>query len=148
VLKSKRLKPVTKIAKMREDDAALAFSEYRKVVDQNEAKLIELRGYHDEYRQRLTEAGLDGMNIARINGYRSFISRLAIAVKQQETQLFECQQILKEKNQAWLLTRSRHQALGKVVDRYQEQEYQESEKRAQTESDEHSQNMGRHKKTE
>lgn len=143
MLKSKRLQPVTKIAKVHEDDAVLALNDYRKVVDQHEAKLIELRGYHDEYRQRLSEAGRHGMNIAQINDYRSFISRLDVALKQQEALLIECQQILNEKNQAWLLARSRHQALGKVVDRYQQEEYRQSEKRMQAESDEHAQQMGR-----
>ncbi len=147
-MKSRRLQPVIKIAKEREDDAALALSEYRKVVDQHEAKLIELRHYHDEYIQRLNEAGRGGMNIAQINDYRSFIARLAVAVKQQEALLLECQQQLKEKNKAWIQTRGRHQALDKVIDRYQQQEQEVRDKREQAESDERSQHMGRNKSSE
>jgi len=145
MLKSKRLQPVIKIAKGREEDAARALSDYRRVVDQHEAKLIELRHYHDEYRLRLDEAGRNGMNIAQLNDYRNFISRLAIAIQQQEALMVECQQQLNEKNRAWLLSRGRHQALDKVAGRYEQQEHQESEKRAQAESDERSQHMGRDK---
>lgn len=141
--KSKRFKPVIKIAKGREDEAARALGEYRKVVDQHQAKLIELRHYHEEYTLRLNESGRSGMHIAQINDYRSFISRLAVAIEQQEALLVECQQQLDEKNRAWLQTRARHQALDKVSDHYQQQERQESEKKAQAESDERSQHMGK-----
>jgi len=140
-LKSRRLQPVIKVAKNREEDAALALIEYRKVVDQHEAKLIELKQYHAEYILRLNEGSRIGMNIAQINDYRSFIARLALAVAQQETLLKECEQQLKDKNSAWMLTRARHQALGKVVERYQQQEHEVSEKREQAESDERAQHM-------
>jgi len=143
MLKSKRLQPVIKIAQNREDDAALALNEYRKVIDQQEAKLIELRQYHAEYIQRLNDGGRNGLNIAQINDYRNFIARLAVAVEQQEVQLASCEVELKVKYDAWLLTRVRHQALDKVVDRFQQQEHKESEKREQAESDERSQRMGR-----
>ena len=144
-MKSRRLKPVIKVAKSREDDAALALSEYRKVIDQQEAKLIELRQYHAEYIQRLSDGGRNGMNIAQINDYRSFIVRLAVAVEQQEALLVECEQQLQEKNAAWLKTRARHQALGKVTERYLQQEHEAREKKEQAESDERSQHMGRNK---
>ncbi len=146
MLKSKRLKPVIKIAQNREDDAALVLNEYRKVMDQQEAKLIELRQYHTEYTQRLNDNGRNGLNIAQINDYRHFIARLVVAVKQQEVQLASCEVQLKEKHDAWMQTRVHHQALDKVVDRYQQQEHQESEKREQSESDERSQHMGRDKR--
>jgi len=142
-LKSRRLKPVAKIAQERENDAALALSEYRKVVDQHDAKLIELRHYHEEYIQRLNEAGRIGMNIAQINDYRSFIACLAIAVKQQEALLLECDQQLQAKNAAWIQLRGRHQALDKVIDRYHQQEGQTREKREQAESDERAQHTGK-----
>ncbi|MCF6323181.1 MAG: flagellar export protein FliJ [Gammaproteobacteria bacterium] len=148
MLKSTRLKPVIKIAQNREDDAALALNEYRKVIDQQEARMIELRQYHTEYTQRLNDSGRNGLNIAQINDYRHFIARLAVAVKQQEEQLASCEAQLKEKHDAWMLTRVRHQALDKVVDRYQQQEHQASEKREQFESDERSQHMGRNKRPE
>lgn len=141
--KSKRLQPVIKIASAREDEAARELVEYRKVVDQHEAKLIELRHYHEEYTLRLNESGRNGMHIARINDYRSFIERLRVAIKQQEVVLVECRQQLDELNRAWLQTRARHKALDKVSDRYQHQELQAQEKRAQAESDERSQHMGR-----
>jgi flagellar FliJ protein len=143
MLKSKRLQPVIKVAQSREDDAVLALNEYRKVIDQHQAKLIELRQYHAEYTQRLNDSGRTGLNIAQINDYRNFIARLAVAVKQQEELLESCEVVLKEKHDAWMLTRVHHQALDKVVDRYQEQEHQESEKREQAESDERAQRMGR-----
>ena len=143
MLKSKRLQPVIKVSQSREDDAVLALNEYRKVMDQHQAKLIELRQYHAEYTQRLNDSGRTGLNIAQINDYRNFIVRLAVAVKQQEELLESCEIVLKEKHDAWMLTRVHHQALDKVVDRYQEQEHQESEKREQAESDERAQRMGR-----
>ena len=145
MLKSKRLQPVVKIAQNREDDAAQVLNEYRKVIDQQEAELIELRQYHTEYTQRLSDSGRNGLHIAQLNDYRSFIARLAVAVKQQEDQLAVCEVELKEKYDAWLLTRVHHQALDKVVDRYQQQEMQESNRREQAESDERSQQMGRNR---
>lgn len=144
--KSKRLQPVIKIARGDEEAAARELGEYRKVVDQHEAKLIELRHYHEEYLLRLSEAGRNGMNIAQINDYRGFISRLAVAIKQQETLVEECQQQLDEKNQVWIERRGRHQALDKVADGYLQQEYQQNEKREQAESDERSQRMGGEKR--
>jgi len=143
MLKSKRLQPVIKVAQSREDDAVQALNEYRKVIDQHEAKLIELRQYHAEYTQRLNDGGRNGLNIAQINDYRNFIARLAVAVQQQEELLESCEVVLKEKHDAWMQTRVHHQALDKVVGRYQQQEHQESEKREQAESDERSQRMGR-----
>ncbi|HED40659.1 MAG TPA: flagellar export protein FliJ [Chromatiales bacterium] len=144
-MKSRRLQPVIKIAKEREEDAALALSEYRKVIDQQEAKLIELRQYQAEYLQRLREGGRNGMNIAQINDYRSFIARLSVAVEQQEAQLVACEVQLQEKNRAWLEMRARHQALGKVTERYRQQEDEAREKKEQAESDERSQRMGRNR---
>jgi flagellar FliJ protein len=137
--RSKRLKPVAQFADSRQQDAAVALANYRRVYDEHENRLNELRGYRAEYLERFHAAGAAGMDAMQLQEYRAFIDRLDKAVAQQEAVVQAARQEYEQKKQAWLELRGRAKALDGVVVRYQEQEQQARERREQHESDERAQ---------
>ncbi|MFQ5469322.1 MAG: flagellar export protein FliJ [Gammaproteobacteria bacterium] len=136
MIKSQRIKPIVRIARDKETSAARVMGEHQKILAEHEARLEELKLYQKEYSQRLAEKGQSGVDIARINEYRHFLSNLNQAVRQQQALVEMSKQALEEKNSQWAQSRAKHKALDKVMHRYRQQEHRIVERREQAESDE------------
>jgi small-conductance mechanosensitive channel len=81
---SKRLKPVQQVAASRERNAARTMGQARQHLAQEEAKLAQLRQYHQEYLQRFAQVASQGMSANQLQEYRAFLAKLDEAVRQQE----------------------------------------------------------------
>jgi flagellar FliJ protein len=135
---SKRLKPVQQFAQSREQKAARIMGQARKNLQQEEAKLEQLKAYHQEYLARFKEMAAEGMSAKQLQEYRAFLAKLDEAVNQQQQVVAASMVNHSSSKNLWKQKHSRTQALNKAVDRFREQEKRMADKREQKESDEHS----------
>lgn len=135
--RSKRIRPVVKLAENSEHDAAVSLGTSRKKLQDAEHKLAELIQYREEYNQQFNQSGGQGLRGVNINEYRLFLGRLNTAIEQQQLFIEQTRLEAEQQKQAWLGKRVRAQALGKVEDKYKRQEAREQDKREQKEMDEY-----------
>ena len=134
--RSKRIKPVVDVAERQEQEQAQRLGAARRELEQQRQQLEQLILYRDEYARQFESAGTTGLSVARLQDYRVFLSRLNQAIEQQRAAIARTEQACNEQQQHWLASRTRHQALGKVAERYRDEEHQARERRDQIESDE------------
>lgn len=134
---AKRMQPVARIAEHRERSDARELGQARRRLADMQQKLQELQIYRDEYARRFEAMGNSGLQAPQLCDYRTFLSRLSEAIVQQETAIARAIKVIDEQRQNWIQSRSRAQALDKVVKRYQRQEQAVERRREQHECDEH-----------
>ena len=139
--KSQRLKPVIKVARDREQKAAQAVGESRRLLAKNEAKLAELIAYHQEYSKRYEDSGRDGMEINRLNEFRQFLARLNDAIDNQRALIKLKQSEVDDKNDMWRQTRVKHKSIDNIATRHRTIENHQEDRRQQDESDDRSQHV-------
>ncbi|MCA1806069.1 MAG: flagellar export protein FliJ [Xanthomonadaceae bacterium] len=134
--RSKRMTPVVKVAENREQAAARILGEARQRLEQQQRKLDELGTYRDQYSSEFQQRSGQGMGVACLQDFRVFLARLNEAIEQQQRLVERCRQESERQRLNWLSTRTRTQALGKVVDRYRREERHQAERREQLDTDE------------
>lgn len=143
--RSKRMQPVVEVTVQREREAAKRLGEAQQRLASAQQRLEELTSYREEYTRQFAAGG--SLSAARLRDYRMFLDRLNQAVEQQRGVLTRAQQEADTQRQRWLDMHTRVQALGKVVERYRDEERSHLERRLQKESDQHSLNV-RDRKTD
>jgi len=141
--KSRRLKPVVRVAENREQQAARALGVAQTRLGQAQQQLEELQRYRDDYRQRFQQAGATGMGAAQLEDYQQFLHKLGQAIEQQGQQVVQATQEAEAKRALWFASRGKVRMLDTVVARYQAIEDQQASRREQREQDERSQRGGR-----
>ena len=136
---SKRLKPVQQVAASRERNAARTMGQARQHLAQEEAKLAQLKKYHQEYLERFQQVASQGMSANQLQEYRAFLTKLERAIQEQESVVAESRTQCSQHQENWQQKHVRTQALGKVMERYQREERKQEDVREQKESDERSQ---------
>ncbi len=138
-MRSKRMQPVAQHAEQIEQDAIRVFVEAQRELADAEQQLQQLLDYRDEYSGQLN--GRSGLVMKQLHNFRDFVHKLDEAIKQAKLDVETRKQICEHRRQAWLKTRSRSQALNKVVEKYQQQELKQQDRREQKEMDEHAQRL-------
>ncbi len=141
--KSKRLKPVVRVAESREQQAARALGTAQTRLAQAQQQLQELQCYRDDYRQGFQQAGAAGMGAAQLADYQQFLHKLGQAIEQQGQQIAQATQEVEAKRALWFASRGKVRMLDTVVARYQAIEEQQAARQEQREQDERSQRGGR-----
>lgn len=137
--RSKRMQSVVEVTVRREREAAKRLGEAQQRVQAGEHQLNELIRYRDEYTQQFANGG--SLAAARLRDYRIFLDRLNQAVEQQRALVMRARQEVDVQRQHWLDSHMRVQALGKVVERYRDEERSLSERRLQKEADQYTLNV-------
>lgn len=136
--RSKRIKPVAKFAQQQERNAASELGKCRHTLNEQEKKLCELIEYREEYAKRFAENNMSSMGARVMQDNRMFLQRLNEAIDMQREQVNQGKQVCDTQTENWLGQRSRANALGKVVQRYQQADQKVKLKQEQREQDEHS----------
>ncbi|MCW8848070.1 MAG: flagellar export protein FliJ [Sedimenticola sp.] len=136
---SKRFQPVKRVAESRESDAARELGHSQKRMRDQEAKLEDLKRYHQEYLERFETTARQGMSASQMQEYRVFLEKLDTAIREQEKVVLASKSECVTRKEQWQQKRVRTQALGKVMDRFKSAELKVQEKREQDEADERSQ---------
>ncbi|MCU7843117.1 MAG: flagellar export protein FliJ [Candidatus Thiodiazotropha sp. (ex Monitilora ramsayi)] len=134
---SKRLKPVQQVAASKERNAARSMGQAKQHLAQQEAKLHQLKTYHQEYLGRFQKAASQGISATQLQEYRAFLAKLDSAIREQEKVVAESTVRHTNQKDNWKQKRTRTQALGKVVERYRKEERKAADLSEQKENDEH-----------
>jgi len=134
--RSKRMQPVQRVARNREQSAVQKFGQSRQNLDAQRTRLEELKAYRDQYARDFELSGGTGLGAARVQDYRVFLNRLGEAIRQQEAVLEQCLSQHEQTRQQWIETRTHSQAIDKVVHRYRREEHRQQDCREQKEQDE------------
>lgn len=137
--RSKRMKPVQRVAESREQAAVQKLGQSQQFLDAQRTKLEELRAYRDQYSKAFQTSGGQGLGANRLQDYRVFLARLNEAIRQQEAITAQCTSQHEQTRQQWVETRSHHQAIDKVIQRYRSEEQKARDRREQQEQDERAQ---------
>ena len=73
---SKRLRPVQQVAASKERKAARSMGQAKQNLAQQEAKLFQLKLYHQEYLERFQQASAQGISVTQLQEYRAFLAKL------------------------------------------------------------------------
>ena len=137
--RSDRLEPVVRVAKNQKQQAASALGEAQTALTQAESRLAEFKAYREEYIRRFHEAGSLGMGAVQMEDYRKFLHNLSLAIDQQEDVVIQNIRVVEERRQQWFAMRGKAQMLDQVVNRYQNEEQRDLDRKEQGEQDERSQ---------
>jgi flagellar FliJ protein len=137
--RSDRVKPVIKVAKNRERDAARVLSDAQRTVQAQQDRLRELMKYREEYRAGFAQRGGSGVSAAQLRTMRGFMEKLDLAVEQQERIVRDAQAELENRRRQWLEKHLRTQALDHVREKYVSEEQRHANRVEQKDADERSQ---------
>ena len=146
--KSKRMGPAAEVAENREKEMARLFGVSQQKLLDCEKALQDLVNYRIEYSKRFEQDSAVGMDAHRLQDYRVFLHKLNQGIEQQQRTIQYAEKERDKRKQDWLYTRSRKQAIGKVVERFQQQEAQQENKKEQKEIDEIARNLTRFKRAQ
>lgn len=133
--RSRRMQPVADLASNRQQEAARVLARNEALLGEEMQRLEELRGYRDEYADRLlrSQQGMVGLDVRE---YRLFLQRLGEAIDAQSGQVEQMRKRVEESRMQWTQQRAREQVVGKVIDRMESEEREHSARREQASLDE------------
>jgi flagellar FliJ protein len=128
------MQPIKALADTRERDAGVGVAAARRVLEDREKQLEQLRAYRSEYASRAAHEG--AADAVRLQNYHAFLARLGDAIRQQEELVATAREELERTTAAWHERRIEAASLGKAVERIAEGEQKAGERREQRETDE------------
>ena len=124
---------------MRERDAARAYGESRRRLDEEQQRLAELEAYRAEYLQRFRALQQDGITVAQLLEYQAFLGKLETALHHQ-AELVELRRADAERRMAaWTDRRTHTRAMDRAVENLEEAELKAGERRDQKALDDRNQ---------
>lgn len=132
--RSKKLRPVERLTRQRQEQAAAKLAQAQSELQQNQGQLDNILNMRQEYRRQLVAEGT--LEAARLRDFHAFLCRLDAAVDQQRQGICEQQRQVEQLHQQWLGRWSEHRRIETVVERREHQERQEQERRDQRDLDE------------
>lgn len=136
--RAKRLLPILNLAKLRANKALEAFTYVKQKLQDEQAKLEQLRQYKSEYEQSLFNPGGPAMSASSLIMKKQFCSNVDKAIKQQQQQIDTVTQQLTLVRSKWQEFDARAQSLVKTIDKFRHQETIELAKAEQKQLDEYS----------
>ena len=137
--RSDRLKPIQQVAQVREREAASAFGESRRRLEEEEQRLAELETYRAEYLQRFRTLQQQGITVAQLLEYQAFLGKLETALRHQ-AEIVELRRTDAERRMAaWTDRRTHTRAMDRAVENLAEAELKAGERRDQKALDDRNQ---------
>lgn len=132
---SERFKPIQKIASHKERKAAAALGESLKQREAAKLRLDELRQYLAEYHERFARAAGNGLSSSQILEYQVFIGKLESAIAEQEKIVSQSQALCDDSKAQWRGRYTKSKAMENAVDRMQQTERKDEDRKEQAEND-------------
>jgi flagellar FliJ protein len=133
-MRSKRFEPIREIADLSAQDLSKAMTEAARRVADMERQLEQLKTYREQYAKTAVQSG-GAMDAVKLQNYRSFLDRLGEALRQQGTKLDGARGEYERRRQQWSAKRVEAESLGRVIERFRQEERQSAERREQREGD-------------
>ena len=133
--RSRRISRVMNVAESHAEAASRGLAEAQGILEQRKRQLAELVAYRDEY-VRAHPGSESELDAPRLEDYRSFLSRLTQAIREQEKLVGEAARETDLRRSRWRQRHTRARALENAVDRYRAEEERAAVCREQAELDE------------
>jgi flagellar FliJ protein len=134
MMRSKRFEPIQDIAASSAADLSRAMADAGRRVAELERQFDQLKTYREEYTRNSTEAR-GTMDAVRLQNYRSFLDRLGEAMRQHVSKLDTARAEYEKRRLQWSEKRIEAESLGRVIERFREEEQHVAEQREQREGD-------------
>ena len=130
---STKLKPVAKIRKQQEKNAARLHGDMLRQAGKLQKQLDELIDYRDQYLKSFHLAAQSGLSAVQMQDYRLFINRLDVAIKQQQQSVASGRKNCEKSHENLIDKRSKSKIIEKVVESRQQLENEMIKKHEQRE---------------
>jgi flagellar FliJ protein len=137
--RSERMQTVERVVSDMERKKAEALASRERHVTECENKLAELQEYQKSYAQQFQQRAGAGIGAVGLRDYQAFMVRLEEAVKQQAQLVVKAKSDRDAERKVWQHAAQRAEAVGGLVERWQQDEQLVADKQAQRESDERAQ---------
>lgn len=141
--KSQRIKTIVEIKATQEKNALEVLGAVQQKLLAMQAQIESLRNYRQEYQDRFNRLGSDGVKVAQLLEFRSFIDKLDKAIMGQKQALSSIEAELMAKRKIWESLHQKTHSLQKVCDSALALEMKQEDKREQLEQDERASRIGR-----
>lgn len=106
------------LSREQREDAARIMQSAAAKAEMARQKLVQVNGYRDEYRARLTQSGQGGMTVTQWRDYQIFLARLDEAATQQQGEVERLQRDYDRHKAAWQECEKKVKAFEKLEDRH------------------------------
>ena len=140
------LQPLVELTEERSQAAARALAKLKQAWQLAETKLEQLKGYLEEYRQRLQRQTEVGFSISQWRDYQAFIAKLELAIKAQADEVERCRARWEAGQVEWLAREREVKAYHTLRQRHDLAERRSEERQDQRLQDEFARNLDRRRK--
>ncbi|MDO8909141.1 MAG: flagellar export protein FliJ [Pseudohongiella sp.] len=133
----KRMQPVLRLAELEVDKAGRHLAMIQHKVEAEQAKLVQLQEYQQEYRERLQTAGQAGMTVDRLRLFDGFHQQLDRAIDQQARLIAQLQIEQIAVRETWQQKDIRFKSLQKMLERLQKESTVQQNRNEQRNHDEY-----------
>ncbi len=135
MLRSKKLKPIVKLAGHREKSSARELHQSRESHALVQKRLDDLQLHRDNYAIILQEKAKKGINAAEFSRSQVFLAQIDEAIRQQKHILSSAQENLNHKTAGWKTSKMKQRVMENVTTRIEKEELNFREKNEQKELD-------------
>jgi flagellar protein FliJ len=143
IKKSQRIKTIVDIKAAQEKTTLEALGASQRKLLALQSQIDGLKKYRQEYQDRFNQMGGDGIKVAQLLEFRSFMDKLDKAITGQEHSLEACKTDVVLKKKLWESMHQRTQSLQKVHNSALAAELMQASKLEQLEHDEYASRAGR-----
>ncbi len=136
--RSQRFKKLHRLIQGREQEAAQALGRSQQRLLDSKNQLTALHDYRTDYFQQLQKQGEQGITGQMLNSYQGFLNQLDVAIEQQHKQIATFNEECDTMRRHWLIRRNRTQVIEKTMQRFDQREQVQHDRREQRELDDHS----------
>lgn len=140
--RSNRMNTIINITANEKDTAAKQLAHSQELLEQSQTQLADMKRVREGYSSQLYSKTSDPRSVSEMQGIRTFIQQLDVAIQQLEQQLLERKNTSQMYQDQWMKLRNKTQALSDIKVRYKKDEQKTVDQREQFESDELSQRKG------
>lgn len=113
--RSKRLKPILRLAERKEINAAHTMAEARRRLHYYEEKLAELRSYRTDYGISVSKEGGSTMSVTQLREYQAFIHQLNEGIAMLAEKIEGQRQLKQRDENLWITAKKNTDVLDKLI---------------------------------
>ena len=136
IRRDKRLVPLNELAGNAERSQAMNMAEAERRLAEAEKRLEDLVRYRLEYEQSFVVRASGGVEVQRLREHQVFIARLGEAARAQQQVILQLRNESDSARLHWREAATHKKVVGKVIERAQDEERRELDRRTQNEVDE------------
>jgi len=136
IRRDKRLVPLNELAGNAERSQAMNMAEAERRLAEAEKRLEDLVRYRLEYEQSFVARASGGVEVQRLREHQVFIARLGEAARAQQQVILQLRNECDSARLHWREAATHKKVVGKVIERAQDEERRELDRRTQNEVDE------------